>query len=84
MDWNHRHPSVAHFGRFFETAHLANDHLRSVSGEFAAIADSMVQRLPDSPELSACLRKIVEAKDCAVRAAVAASPTPPGPNIPGH
>jgi hypothetical protein len=31
-----------------------------------ALASSMAQRLPDGPELSAGLRKLIEAKDCFV------------------
>jgi hypothetical protein len=35
-----------------------------------ATAHEMARALPDSPELTAGLRKLLEAKDCFVRAAV--------------
>lgn len=63
--WEGRHPSVAHFKPLFDWAHLP-DHLAAVS------AVKMANDLPDGPELSAGLRKLVEAKDCFVRAAVLA------------
>jgi hypothetical protein len=40
------------------------------SADVAALAKTMVEGLPDGPELSAGLRKLLEAKDCFVRAAV--------------
>ena len=67
--WNGRHPSVAHFGPHFEFAHLPA-HLQQVSQRFHELAGGLLDSLSDGPELSACLRKLVEAKDCAVRQAV--------------
>lgn len=69
--WKDRHPSTAHFAPMFEYAHLPQ-HLQHVSVDCAILADSMLQRLTDGPELSAGLRKLLEAKDCFVRAAVLA------------
>mgnify|MGYP000284632616 CR=1 FL=1 len=46
-------------------------HLAAISAPLAAVADEMVRALPDGPELSAGLRKLLEAKDAAVRAVVA-------------
>lgn len=66
-----RHPSVMHFEPLFEYAHLP-EHLRDISKHFAWLATNVAHKLPDGPELSACLRKLLEAKDCAVRAAVLA------------
>jgi len=37
---------------------------------FTEMASGLVDALPDSPELTVCLRKLLEAKDCAVRALV--------------
>jgi hypothetical protein len=34
------------------------------------LAEAMIRDLPDGPELSAGLRKLLEAKDCFVRAAL--------------
>ena len=33
-------------------------------------ADKVVEECPSSPEVTVCLRKLLEAKDCAVRAAL--------------
>lgn len=70
--WSSRHPSVAHFQRLFEFGHLP-PHLKGVSAHLAVIAETMLIALPDGPELSAGLRKLLEAKDCFVRAAVLSS-----------
>lgn len=45
-------------------------HLQVVSMPFAALAQRIVETLPGSAERTVCLRKLLEAKDCAVRAAV--------------
>jgi hypothetical protein len=58
-------PILQHF-RF---SHLPA-HLQCVSQPFHAIAASMDAALPDCAEKSAGLRKLLEAKDCFVRAAV--------------
>ena len=53
--------------KYFEFAHLP-PHLQAISGEVYALACSMEAILPDGPEKSAGLRKLLEAKDCFVRA----------------
>ncbi len=55
--------------RYFTFSHLPT-HLRMVSSPFCTLACDMVEKLPDGPELTVCLRKLLEAKDCAVRAAL--------------
>ena len=52
--------------QFFEYAHLPQ-HLQKVSKPFGDLAKELHAALPDNPETSACLRKLLEAKDCAVR-----------------
>jgi hypothetical protein len=69
--WEGRHPSVAHFGPLFGYSHLP-EQLQRISAPFAELAGEMLNLLPDGPELSAGLRKLLEAKDCAVRAALSA------------
>ncbi|MFB7285455.1 hypothetical protein [Actinacidiphila glaucinigra] len=64
-----RHPGTEHLLRFFKFGHLP-EHLKAVSAPFADLANQMVDALPDGPELSAGLRKLLEAKDCFVRAAL--------------
>lgn len=66
-----RHPSTRHFAPLFAYSHLP-DHLRGVSQDCAELAQDMVDRLLDGPELSTGLRKLLEAKDCFVRARLAA------------
>jgi hypothetical protein len=67
--WQDRHPSVAHFAPLFVYAHLP-EHLRAISKLCAALADDMLRTLPDGPELTVGLRKLLEAKDAFVRQAV--------------
>lgn len=55
--------------KYFEYAHLPT-HLQLVSKPIADIAKMMDEILPDGPEKSAGLRKLLEAKDCLVRAAM--------------
>jgi hypothetical protein len=68
-----RHQSVQDVAQHFATGHLPAD-LAAISGRCGHLADTMLAALPDSPELTVGLRKLLEAKDCFVRAAVAARP----------
>lgn len=54
--------------QFFAWGHLP-PHLQAVSKPFADLAHSMVASLPRNPERTVALRKLLEAKDCAGRAA---------------
>lgn len=74
VDLDTRHPATQEVAKHFVTAHLPND-LAAISGECGALANTMLGALPDSPELTVGLRKLLEAKDCFVRAAVANRPT---------
>lgn len=65
-----RHPSTQQLARWFTWEHLAHPKARAVSSYCASLADAMIDHLPDGPELSAGLRKLLEAKDCFVRAAL--------------
>lgn len=53
--------------KYFESAHLP-PHLQAVVHPFKDLAYTMDLNLPDSAEKSAGLRKLLEAKDCMVRA----------------
>lgn len=55
--------------QFFTYAHLPQ-HLQDVSAMFAHLASILVSTLPRNPERTTCLRKLLEAKDCFVRAAI--------------
>lgn len=61
------HPSVEHVLRFFAYDHLPL-HLQEVSRPFADLAKQTAQRAPSNPETTVALRKLLEAKDAAVRA----------------
>lgn len=63
------HPSVAHVRKFFTYVHLP-EHLQAISKPFADLADQVAGRAPQSPETIVALRKLLEAKDAAVRAAL--------------
>jgi hypothetical protein len=64
------HPDDAHLLQFFTYAHLP-EHLQAVSRPFCELATAMVHGMKlEGPELTAGLRKLLEAKDCAVRAMV--------------
>jgi hypothetical protein len=54
---------------YFTWEHLP-PRLQAVSKPFCDLAAAMVATLPAGAELSAGLRKLLEAKDCAVRAAL--------------
>lgn len=60
-----RHPSTQHAARLFAYKHLPVS-LQYVSKVFHDTAVNMIQMCCDGPELSTGLRKLREAKDCAV------------------
>ena len=53
--------------KHFAYGHLP-PHLKEVSRPICDLAEQMDISLPDGPEKSAGLRKLLEAKDCFVRA----------------
>jgi hypothetical protein len=65
-----RHPAVAGVLRFFEYDHLPEGMIKLTARAFADFAAKMVAILPSDPELTVALRKLLEAKDAAVRCAV--------------
>lgn len=64
-------PQTTRMLTFFAYGHLPED-LQAVSSGCSVLAHEMARTLPDGPELTAGLRKLLEAKDCFVRAAVEA------------
>lgn len=62
------HPSTAAILKHFRYDHLP-PHLQEVSKPFADLAHQAAHTL-EGPELTAGLRKLLEAKDCMVRAAL--------------
>jgi len=61
--------------QFFHYAHLP-EKLRTTSAQFATLASFMLRTLPRNPERTVALRKLLEAKDAAVRANL------PAPKLP--
>lgn len=55
--------------RYFAYTHLS-EKLQDVSRPFCVLAEDMEEKLPSGPEKSTALRKLLEAKDAAVRAAL--------------
>ena len=53
--------------KYFAYTHLP-EHLQAISKQIADLAELMNSTLPDGPEKSAGMRKLLEAKDCFVRA----------------
>ena len=59
--------------RYFEYSHLPA-HLHVISKPFSDLAHKMEDLLPSGPEKSTGLRKLLEAKDCMVRASLDVTP----------
>jgi hypothetical protein len=55
--------------QFFQYEHLP-PHLQAVSKPFGELAETIVTTLPMNAERTVALRKLLEAKDCAVRASL--------------
>lgn len=53
--------------QFFEYSHLP-EHLQAVSKPFGELAKHLDETLPSNAETTVALRKLLESKDCAVRA----------------
>ncbi len=56
--------------QFFAYEHLP-PHLQEISKPFGDLARQIEETLPRNPERTVALRKLLEAKDCAVRAKLA-------------
>ncbi len=56
--------------QFFAWGHLSAD-LAAISEPFQRLANHIVETLPRNAERTTALRKLLEAKDCAVRAFIA-------------
>ena len=63
-------PKPDHIMQFFKYDHLP-EKMQAVSKPFGDLAQRVVEITPQNPERTAALRKLLEAKDCAVRALIA-------------
>lgn len=59
--------------RYFRYAHFPY-HVAEIAKFFADVAHELSHRLPDGPEKSVALRKLLESKDAAVRASLELGP----------
>lgn len=67
-----RHPSIVNLVRWLTpNPNLPAGQPRYIAREFGEMAAWLIRDLPDSEELTVGLRKLLEAKDCFVRAALA-------------
>lgn len=62
--------------QFFAYAHLP-EKLQAVSRPFGELAEKICADLPRNPERTVALRKLLESKDCAIRAMLFAEPHHP-------
>jgi len=60
--------------KFFTYAHLP-ERLAEASKPFCMLAEHVVTIFPQNAERTVCLRKLLEAKDCAVRSLVEEDPS---------
>lgn len=67
QDLSTRHASTQHLARLLEPNPNLPAPLLAVSRRTAELRDYMLDVLADGPELTAGLRKLLEAKDCFVR-----------------
>ncbi len=67
------HPTAAIL-RYFEYQHLPEGPLRDTSRECHELAHKLGAYLPVNAELTTGLRKLLEAKDCFVRARIPPKP----------
>lgn len=70
IDLSDRHPGTQQIARWLVTNPNLATTGRAVAEAFEELAELLIEVLPDGPELTAGLRKMLEAKDCLVRAAL--------------
>ena len=71
-DLSKRHDATQRMLKWFAYTHLP-ERLQRISEPCHALAVEMIYALPDGAELTAGLRKLLEAKDCFVRAGLEGS-----------
>lgn len=66
--------------QYFTYEHLSGD-LRTISAMCASLAQTIEEEVPDGPQKTLGLQKLLEAKDCFVRAALPKSTGPGQPPL---
>jgi hypothetical protein len=75
-------PQADRLLRYFEHDHLP-EPLRSLSAKFSALAHEIAAMdCTDGPEQTVALRKLLEAKDCAVRSILGINASRAGEHVP--
>ena len=69
-----RHPSTQHMISMLKPNPNLPHPQRCIANDCWELAEQFVNDIPDSPELTAGLRKLLEAKDCFIRASLDLSP----------
>jgi hypothetical protein len=72
LDLSNRDAELAEIAYFFAFDHLPEGDLTDLASIIANHALWIATVLPDSNELNVGMRKLLEAKDCFIRAAIAA------------
>lgn len=62
-------PAISHMLKFFTYEHLP-EKLQAISKPFGELAKQCAERFPDNQETTITLRRLREAKNAAVRAAL--------------
>ncbi len=78
-----RHPATVGIFRYFAFTPQSADRklaIQIIRTDCEDLAARMIGDLPDGPELTTGLRKLLEAKDCFVRAALDLTPNPEPPH----
>lgn len=63
------HPSIQHVLPYFKYEHLP-ENLQPYAKQFADLANEVAYSSPSSPETTVALRKLLEAKDAAIRSVI--------------
>ena len=64
------HPFAANLLKWFTYAHLPNENARDVSREVTRLVTKIADKVEPGPEATVGFRKLLEAKDCFVRASL--------------
>ena len=70
------HAATESILKFFEYEHLSPE-VQRVSKDICVLAHHMADTIPHGPELTVGLRKLLEARDCFVRAKISGMGIPP-------
>lgn len=64
------HISTRQVLRYFQSEHLKDGPGKIMARLYSDVADQVANNLPEDPETTVALRKLLESKDAAVRAAL--------------